>query len=847
MSVSAADADLILTLNGTDITDSPHIMQGGGDLVVAIAGSTPFEPNDLSVVASGGFLEADPDANNTYYFEFYIGGGEASVSLVTNVDMIIDGNEVPANTTIYELWLFYNIESNILGACGIGLDYFLPPEQGAGTQESTGAEEESTSYKFVPVTPYAEQKQQEKLKSLKYCPPAEFPEAKAELLRTEKDIDDQTVTGENYGNEMLLDGDIIIVDSDITSNQIWTGNNIYHIVADINIQALLVIEPGTVVKFAYDTGMFINNGGTLISCGTPDNPIIYTSDSEYPDYDYYFCAIYIEQTASASTKITYSHIECAQFGIAILNRHLDTNIENNYFYYNDYAIVEKGTELTDISNNLIFDSYNSAIDVNFVSATGQADANSHIIIQNNTSDYCGYSGITIRGVQNINDAGSVVVVNNLASECYYGLNLVNGYMYADVLNTGYYANSYNKNWVFEETDPVIETDWPYRDGSGWMPIRYLDQNCSFINAGYEYLEQTHLIGKTTDASSSPDCNKTDIGFHYPNWNFSNAGNATDLNNDLIVDFKDFAILANGWQTAYQMADLAIMASEWLQAEPNIEINIYGDSRSGYVDVGISGFTSDTQRVFLLADGKYVEEIFGFENGDTLGIDISESGGQEQQLKAVSINNNGRVTCSNIKNVAFSCPLNYCLLSESYEPNKPCYFSAFNPAAGNVSVNVYADGGNLVWSQTYSGNSILGSIPAEITSQHEIDYVSFDTSGGGWSITKISDPAEPDLSFDIKALIILPNLGIRLCDFRTIWAVQKAFKDRGVKYKRLGGQSANYDNITWYAGTNPVKYIYIGAHGGYALGGVLRTYVVLSDGRAVSVKRTDFIDPNNAPP
>ena len=169
MSVSAVDADLILNLNGTDITDSPRIWYGGGDLVVAIVGSTQFEPNDLSVVASGGFLEPDPNANNTYYFEFDNDGGEASVRLVTNVDMIIDGNEVPADTTIYELWLFYNPQSNIYAACGIGLQDLLLLQKGAGTQENANAEEENNSYKFVPVTPYAEQKQQEKLKILPTC------------------------------------------------------------------------------------------------------------------------------------------------------------------------------------------------------------------------------------------------------------------------------------------------------------------------------------------------------------------------------------------------------------------------------------------------------------------------------------------------------------------------------------------------------------------------------------------------------------------------------------------------------------------------------------------------------
>lgn len=861
--VSTANANLILTLNGTDTSDFPLIIWNVGDLLVAVAGSTQIEPNDVSVSAVGGALEPVPDANHQYYFEFDSESSEGTVSLVTNVDMVIDGNSIPAGTTIYELSLFYNRQYNILAAAGIGLEDLLPPDQGAGAQESGMMEElfspaeiptlavsestvaeENTSYNFVPVMPYTAQKEQEKLKSLKYCPPAESLGTKAEPFLAEENISGELMLSEGYVPDTLLDGDVVVVDSDITSNTIWTANNIYHIVVDINVQALLVIEPGTVVAFAYDKGMFINNGGTLISCGTPDNPVIYTSDSEYLYYDYYFCAIYIEETASDSTKITYSHIECAQFGIVILNKRLDANIENNYFYHNDYSIVECGIELTDICNNLIFDPCYSAIDVNFVSSAGQADANSHILIQNNTCDYSLYNGITVRGVPDINDAGSVVLVNNIVSGCYYGygLNLVNGYMYASVLNTGYYDNAYSKNWEFEETNPVIETEWPYRDGTGFMPICYLDQNCDFIDAGCEYIEQTHLIGKTTDVNSSPDCNKTDIGFHYPNWNFSNAGSVTDLNGDLIVDFKDFAILANGWQTTYQMTDLGIMASEWLQSEPNIEIHISEDSSDGYIDVGISGFTSDTQRVFLFADGKYVGEIFGFENGDTLTTDISESGGQEQQLKAISINNNGQVTCSNITDAAFSCPLNYCLLPSSYEPNKPCYFAAFNPAAGNVSVNVYADGGNLVWSQTYSGNSIFGSIPAEITRQYEIDYVSF----GGASIIKGTEPALHlwGTPSDLAALIILPEPVwrlLRISNMGLTEAVQDAFKQAGVKYKKLGSWSATSKNIGWFAKNRPIRYIYFDGHGSHHLekDTTLRTCVKLWDGWTVSVKQSDY--------
>ena len=107
--------------------------------------------------------------------------------------------------------------------------------------------------------------------------------------------------------------------------------------------------------------------------------------------------------------------------------------------------------------------------------------------------------------------------------------------------------------------------------------------------------------------------------------------SADFDDSMEVDFKDFAVLAAGWQTTYDIDDLSMLVDQWLQvADPNIEINIYGDSNEGYVDIGITGFTSNTQRVFLLADGKYVGEIFGFAGGYTLIMDVSESGSQERQ-------------------------------------------------------------------------------------------------------------------------------------------------------------------------------------------------------------------------
>jgi hypothetical protein len=899
---SVTNADLVLTLNGLDAAKESIEIEGKDNIVIAVAGSTEVEPNTYYIKATGGTLETTVGPNAEYSFTFEDGQGLGVVSLTANNDTIIEGVPVGEGDTICELVLFYIQETDTIVAFGtkpeassyvssepseqdISEADIIQPEPEAialSTQDTAASEEDVSAADEAedfnqPLSNYWQNEQEKRQKHLIHCPADSnsniktFRRAAYEAGVKERSQDRGSIAG-----ELLAEGNVIEINSNITTNQIWTANNIYYVTTEISVQALLVIEPGTIIcfksycddcEYPISGAMYINQGGTLISCGTPDNPIVYTSDNGYygygADYDY-FCPIYITGTASTCTKVTYSYIEFAGVAIITDNIRLDTPLENNCLFHNYFGIGENGTHHTDIMNNLIFDTnyYGNSIQIFMPSNSGEADANSHILIQNNTCDSQA-CGIVVSGAPDLNDAGLVMLINNIVSESYYCGLYFDGdyYVYGVVSNTGYYGNLYfygNNNFVdFPEDNPVEVNDCPYVvGGPGELDICYLDQNCPFIDAGLEYIDQTPLVGKTTDANSFPDSDITDLGFHYPNWCYSNAGDenmlSADLNRDLIVNFKDFAIFTSYWQQStsgeadlddsgfVDYNDLYILAGQWLQvAEPNIQIHIYGDSNDGYVEVGVTGFTPDTQQVFLLADGERVGEIFGFQEGDTLGMDISESGGQQRQLKAISVNSSCHITCSNITNTVFSCPLNYCLLPRGYKPNKPLYFSAFNPFAGDVSVKVYADCGNLVWSQTYSGNTVKGSIPAQITSQHEIDYVSFDKSEA--SITKISDPVEPDLSCDAQALIILPAWDIRWKDSRSVTPqVQAAFKNKGIKYKKLVGGSANYDTIAFYAATNPIKYIYVLAHGNYRLveNGVLRTVIELYDGPVVSIKQSD---------
>ncbi|MGA2914723.1 MAG: hypothetical protein ABSE89_01720 [Sedimentisphaerales bacterium] len=730
----------------------------------------------------------------------------------------------------------------------------------------------------LPQSSYWQNKQALHQKHLMRCPAdsnssrATFDEPNFEAwndgyFQNRENIMSELTAGDD-GGQILTDSEpnnTIIVDSDITTNQIWTANNVYYIVWDINVQALLVIEPGTEIWFESGCTMYVNNGGTLISVGTPEEPIIYSSAYYYPDpiTDYYNCAIYVEETASPSTRIAYNYIEYADNGIVTENIRLDHPIENNYLFFNINGIFEYGTKLTDIKNNLIDYGYtglfySEGIEIYMESSTGLADANSCILIQNNTCDYLDF-GITIHGTEDDNDAGSAILVNNLVTQAYWcGLNLVDGWIGFEVDNTGYGNNWENKNYEFNESNPAIIYDTsqnPYRIQNWDYPytgIRYLDPNCIFINAGLEYIEQTSMIGMTTDVNGLPDCNIIDIGFHHPNWNYSNAGQgdyyAGDLDRNLIVDFNDFAILANGWRQTYNMNDLIQMCSNWLiigGPEPNIIPVISGDSNSGYVFISVSDFPTNVRQIAVFDDGKYIGKLYGFDD-EAVALDVSESGSQEHQIKLVSIAKNGQITCSHISSAAFSCPLQYCIIPSDYEPNEPINFTAFNPGGGNVSVELLADGGVSIWSNTYSGNSFTGSIPAGITGQHYLDYITLlSVNPGPAPIKRRINPRIrlKDIDPATEALIINPDLYLDFVGTDMLNQVERAFIQNGIKFKLLGWAYATSLNIAAYSWICPIRYLYVFSHGYYQHdpnGGVLRTRVLLTNKEiAVSVKQSDF--------
>jgi len=145
----------------------------------------------------------------------------------------------------------------------------------------------------------------------------------------------------------------------------------------------------------------------------------------------------------------------------------------------------------------------------------------------------------------------------------------------------------------------------------------------------------------------------------------------------------------------------------------------------------------------------------------------------------------------------------------------------------------------------------GTIPASITRQYDLDCMALST---GTDVSPIIKPIDPrvrpkEIVPGTEALIILPSLSAVMHASGSVYQVERAFKQTGIKYTRLGWLYANSLNIAAYGQTCPIRYIYFLGHGNYRYnenGGVLRTRVKLVDGISVSVKESDF-DLGGVPP
>ena len=137
-------------------------------------------------------------------------------------------------------------------------------------------------------------------------------------------------------------GNIIIVDQDISEPTTWISSKTYVIEYGVSVNANLIIEPGTVIKFK--SGAWLDFGGyenvTLTANGTVENPIIFTSYSSNPAPGAWQGLWFYGNTLSNSS-MTYCEIKYAgQDNFPAMN--FDTKITFN------------NCKITDIKKNGIY-------------------------------------------------------------------------------------------------------------------------------------------------------------------------------------------------------------------------------------------------------------------------------------------------------------------------------------------------------------------------------------------------------------------------------------------------------------------------------------------------------------
>ncbi len=685
---------------------------------------------------------------------------------------------------------------------------------------------------------------------------------------------------------LLRDGldsepNIIVVNADITTNQIWTADNVYYINGEmVNVQSLLVIEPGTIVIFGYDCALYVNNGGAVISRGTPDEPILYTCDYlyfYYPEeigtywidlyysgYSYYFCPLYIEETASPATMVSYSFIEGATVGIATNNIRLDYPIENNYLFGNVYGIGEYGPELTDIKNNLCFFNDVSGIDVFLGDPNGIASAHSTIAIENNTCDTYQYFGITVHGVSDANETATVILVNNIVSGSNgYGLNLVDDSMRAIVANNGYYDNWGNKNWEFEEHCPIQTYEYPFVAGERMFETHFLVQDCNFIDVGTAYVEQTRLIGMTTDVNSLPDNGIIDLGFHYSNWHYVNTGIGfadTDFNQDGITDYQDLFILASQWlETVTSVSegdlnddgvidfeDFSTFSAAWrkMQGTPNVTATMTISDEDRSIKIEAEYGSNSIYQSYLLIDGVYIAELVFSENIFHRTVFTPWLSLGQHEARIIGISEQG-VVCSTPVSFEIDNKIGPCAVPVNFEPGEPLTFHIIADA-NSIQVKAHS-WDDCVWQETYPMGSVSGFVPAWVTDTNDVEYLefrcgadsnSFELMSAQSLIVPLSAMRKHDPN-DIRALIVLPDFWVNRVNSGLIRSYKNLLKTRNIPYKVLGFYSSSLKNLRYYAQNYNIQYLIINSHGNYRYPGtdVLRTTILLDDGNVVSDKIT----------
>jgi len=790
MTNSIAGADLILTLNGNDLSDYP-LISSMGQILVAVEGSTEIGPNDVSVVPHGGVLQPVPDANNEYYFEFDPNSNEATISLVTAIDMVIDGNSIPAATTIYQLWLCCNRQQNIFAAAGMGLEDLIWSEgesvSDPNSKDSNGSintvdldqtitngavtldePNELDKHPFYPI-PY------EPGYSAVSCPNdlgRPYPLEKfAYSPIIEKNHENLTFTYSGEGGYVEL--------QEITSSQFLDPGVIYyvpnpplliHAVGAEQIDVVIPSDTFIVLAEDWDYGIVVYDGAN-VHFGEPtpqfDEPsVIYEPDdatnpvppvwvvgeSGRPFFNN-FCGIFIERTAGTRCKLDNVCLSGFYYGIQV-DQQLEQAISNTHISGCYNGILSFGP-------NRILNSSVSYYGIwlpdwpydgrayEFMSQSWDGTIffeGADFEIFNSLADDGDYA-FTANGLYEPYEEPILYAIDCAATNSYTGFNCVNGFLGISVVCPGLYNNYQDKNFPeLPFTDPVYEVSDPFTTNP--------DDYRIFLNANSQFVDHasgpTAFQGWTTNINGVPDAGVGDIWPHYQTNRAEKYPNA-DLNFDDTVDFSDLSDLADQWLNAdpvrgdynndqkVDFPDYSVLANQWLLSEVSIEIlnldtvesidlnNIYG-----YVGIQISNIPPLTGIVSLYLDNVYVGNLsLGWDDEQRwIGLQSDAFTNGWHVIRLVSSDIYGNTINHRPINVRFNNLLYQVAGADYFHPSEDYKYSGFYDGGNTLEAQVTNQDGQIIWSNSYTAPYVSIVIPGATFGSHQFCELSIAETEGG---------------------------------------------------------------------------------------------------------------------
>ncbi|MBL7189839.1 MAG: hypothetical protein ISS70_26210 [Phycisphaerae bacterium] len=796
-----AGADLILTLNGYDLSDSP-LIQNLGELLVAVEGTTQIGPNDVSVGAVGGVLEPVADANNEYYFEFDPNSNEATISLITNIDIVIDGNSIAAGATIYKLWLFCNRGQNILAACGMPLEDLIPPEGESGSEtndnDGTGlistvdfdeamtdgaaATYKPNEFDKHPVSAFFDQPAHYSPVSCPNDPGRPYGLGEfAYSAMSEANLGSPTPAGTGEGGYVELE--------EITSSQFLDPDVIYYVpnppllihgIAGEEIDVVIPAETTIVLAEDWDYGIVVYDGANVHfgeptaefnepnasyepdDANNPVPPVWVVGESGSPFFNN-FCGVLITQTAGTRCKLDNICLSGFYYGMQV-DQQLDQPISNIHAFACYNGVLSFGP-------NRILNSSVSYYGVwspdwpydgrayEFMSQSSDGSMffeGADFEIFNCLADDGDYA-FTANGLYEPNEEPILYATDCAATNSYTGFNCVNGFLGISVICPGLYNNFQNKNFPeLPFTDPIYEVNEPFITDPNDYRV-FLNPNSQFVNHGSV---PTAFQGWTTNIDGAADEGVGDIWPHYQTNRADNYPQA-DLDSDHTVNWLDLDEFADQWLTADPLSgdfnndgkinflDYSVLANQWLLSEMSIEIfdldtiqTIEPNNVKGYVGIELKDIPPLAEIVSVYLDNTYLGRLrLGFDDKQRwieLQSDAFVNGWHV--IRIVSTDIYGNVINHRPINVFFDNLLYKVSGSDYFHPDNDYKFTGFYDRGSTLDAKVTDHNDQIIWSNTYSGPYISITIPGTTFGTKQFCELSITETGGAGGAAAASSSA-----------------------------------------------------------------------------------------------------------